>query len=393
MMRSASRRNGGPRVAMDAHDPAPLPKVQTRKQLVDYLEDQIAAPTDNGGEPSGQGRPRELKSYVVETDGSLALRGGTGGTTWEVDGTGVEGIKIFRVRREGRAAEFFADMGDRRFLTLHTNSESREAKAAIDGITGLHPPAFDRMWLPHCMLDAVAKDENNKFQGFGVRFADGFGSDTGDGTLPLEDLDLTLNGSLARNIEEYLKGNGHLESAIAYRKVRVMRGEGTDPSSYVHDDIYDEGYFAIKRGKSVQDHINLVRASKDRYARAVDEIEKCRLGVCRTGGKWRFGGEPLNFEFRKKIPDVGQFVRALFDSAKPFRLWGLEAEVEKGYYSVAGVDLHTGDPVNFEVADDMMRVYLSKHGCGNTVMRLLCNLQARFGTGIRCRQVEEAVGD
>ena len=49
--------------------------------------------------------------------------------------------------------------------------------------------------------------------------------------------------------------------------------------------------------------------------------------------------------------------------------------------------------MNFEVADDMMRVYLNKHGCGNTVMRLLCNLQARFGTGIRCRQVEEAVGD
>ena len=392
-MRSTSRREGGSCVAMDAHDPVPLPKVQTRRQLVDYLEDQITAPADKGGEPSGRGRPRELKSYVVETNGSLALRGGTNGTTWEVDGTGVEGIKIFRVRREGWAAEFFADVGDRRFLTLHTSGEPREAKAAIDGITGLHPPAFDRMWLPHCMLDAVARDENNKFQGFGVRFAGGFASDAGDAALPLEDFDLTLNGSLARNIEEYLKGNGHLESAIAYRKVRVMRGDGADQSNYVHDDIYDEGYFAIRRGKSVRDHINLVRTSKDRYARAVEEIEKCRLGVRRTGGKWRFMGEPLNFEFRKKIPDVGQLVRALFDSTEPFRLWGLEAEVEKGYYSVAGVDLHTGDPLNFEVADDMMRVYLNKHSCGNTVLRLLCNLQARFGAGIRCRQVEEAVGD
>lgn len=378
---------------MEVQNGASLPKVQTKKQLVDYLEDQITAPAGGDGEISGHGRPRGLKSYVIEANGGLASGGGANGTAWEIDGTGVDEIKIFRVRRNGGgAAEFFADVSDKRFLMLHTNSESRDTKAAIDGITELRHPSFDRMWLPHALLDAIGKDGDNTFQGFGVRFTSGFAGGDAAHARPLEDLRLTLSGSLARNIEFYLKGNANLKDAMAYRKVRVMRGRGPDARDYVHDDIYGDGHFAIKRGKSVQDHIDLVRTSKDRYARAVEGIEKCRLGARRAGGKWRISGEPLNFEFHKKIPDVGRFVHALFDSTRPFRLWGLESEVEEGYYSVAAADLHTGNPLNFEIADDMMRVYLNEASCGNTVMRLLCNLQARFGAGIRCRQVEDVAG-
>ena len=140
----------------------------------------------------------------------------------------------------------------------------------------------------------------------------------------------------------------------------------------------------------MRDHVDLVRLSKDRYARAIERIEGCRLGMHRAGGKWQFRGEPLNFEIRRKIPDVWPFVRSIFNSGKPFRLCGLEKEVDRGYYSVAAVDLHTSDAMDFEISDSMMRVYLNKHGRGNTVMRLLCNLQARFGTNMRCRQVEEA---
>lgn len=379
---------------MVAQTPSPLPKVQTMKELMDYLEDQIATPADRDHEAYGHGRPRELKSYVIETYGGIVPHGGSNGMKWEMDGTGVNEIKILRVRRDGVVtAEFFADVSDKRFIMLHTNNESRDAKSAIDGLTELHPPAFDRMWLPHVMLDAIAKEGGNTFQGFGVHFAGGLAGDDGAHTLPLDDLNLTLNGSMAKHIEGYLKEDRHLQDTIAYRKVRVMRGEAQDALDYVYDDVYGDGCFAIKDGKSIQDHVNLVRVSKNRYAKTVEAIEKCRLGVYPIDGKWIFRGEPLNFEFRRKLPDVEQFIRCLFTSSRPFQLWGLESEIEPGYYSVAAVDLHTCDSVDFEIADNMMRVYLNKHGCGNTIMRLLCNLQARFGTTIRCKQVDEAVGE
>ena len=361
---------------------------------MDYLEDQIAAPPDRDCEDAGRERTRELKSYVIDTNGRLAPHGRSNGTAWEIDGTGVDEIKILRVRRDGAPpAEFFADVSDKRFFMLHTSTESGDAKAAVDGLVELRPPSFDRMWLPHVLLDAIAKEGGNTFQGFGVRFAGWFADDGGAGAAPLEDLNLTVNGSMARNIEGYLKDNEHLQDAIAYRKIRVMRGEVRDAHDYVHDDVYDDGYFVVKRGKSVQDHVDLVRASTSRYARTIEAVERCRLGVYPVDGKWIYRGEPLGFIFHRAIPDVEQLVRRLFNTTGPFRLWGLVSEVEPGYYSVAAVDMHTGDPLNFEIADNMMRVYLNKHGSGSTIMRLLCNLQARFGAGVRCRQVDEAACD
>ena len=394
MRAAAGAAGGGRRAAMASQTPLHLPKVQTKKQLMDYLEDQIASPPGEDRGDSGRGGPRELGSYVIETNGRTVQHGEPSGTAWEIDGTGVDEIKILRVRRDGApAVEFFADISDKRFFILHTCNSSRDAKAAVDGLVELRPPSFDRMWLPHVMLDAIAKEEGNTFQGFGVHFTGGFADDDGAHAPPLEDLNLTVNGTMARDIEGYLRDNDYLRDAIAYSKIRVIRGEARDARDYVHDDICDDGYFVVKRGKSIQDHVDLVRASKNRYARTVEAIERCRLGVYPIDGKWICQGEPLSFLFDKKIPDVQQFVHRLFDSDKPFQLWGIQSEVEAGYYSVAAVDLHTGDPLNFEIADNMMRVYLNKHGSGNTIMRLLRNLQARFGAGVRCRQVDEAVGD
>ena len=56
---------------------------------------------------------------------------------------------------------------------------------------------------------------------------------------------------------------------------------------------------------------------------------------------------------------------------------------------MAGMDIHTGDLMNFEIAPEMMRVYLYHVSRGSTVMRLLCNLQDIFGATVRCRKVEE----
>lgn len=80
---------------------ASLPRVQTRKELMDYLEDQISAPAGGDGGMQGRGRPRGLRSYVVEARGGLAPSGGEGGTAWEMDGTGIGEIKILRVHGSG----------------------------------------------------------------------------------------------------------------------------------------------------------------------------------------------------------------------------------------------------------------------------------------------------
>ena len=366
-----------------------LPVVQSRKEFMDHLESLITTSKDGDDEFARHGRPRELKAYIIETDAAMATRYRSERLAWDVSDTGVKDLKIFRVCLGGNRHEFFADVSDRRFMVLHTNSGADEAKRATDAIIKVRPPALDRVWMPHEVLDAVARREGNALRGFASDYR---GQTKGGGTGGRKKgLRIGAGGHLARRLEDLVRSDERSSNAIAYRAVRVMRGEECDDFGHVQDDVHSEGYLAIKEGKSVQDHLSLVDTSKELYSRAVGRIEECRLGVAESGGKMLAGVSPLSLEFSEKISDVPQLVRSMFNSARPFRLWGLDSEIEEGYYSVAGVDLHTGDPVNFEIDDGMMRVYLSKKGRGSTVMRLLCNLQAGFGTAVRCRQVEQAV--
>ena len=374
---------------MSAPDPS-LPRVRSRKEFMDYLGGEISAPKDDDYESPGQGRLRELKAYVVEANAGMPQSGESASAKWEMRDAGIDKMKIMRTVVGGTACEFYADVSDKRFCVLHTTARSEDAGRAVAAITDMDRLPLDRMWLPDSLLKALAKAAGRgAFRGFGVRYASGFAD--GEHSRSLEDLTLNINGSMARDIEGYIKRSPHLAGAIAYGKIRLMRGEEADPCDYVQDDIDKEGYFAVKRGRSVQDHLDLVDTAREMYADTVRGIEECRLGSSRRNGKWVIAGEPLYFKFVEPLQDTRRFIARLFDSTRPFRLWGLESEIDDGYYNVAGLDLHTGDPINFEIADDMMRVYLSEGSCGNTVMRLLCNLQDRFGTHIRCRQVDDLV--
>lgn len=147
----------------------------------------------------------------------------------------------------------------------------------------------------------------------------------------------------------------------------------------------------MKRGKSVLDHLDLIRISKDVYSDAVDGIEECRLGTRTVDGRRIAGGRTLDFTFKTPVPDLRLFIGRIFDSAKPFKLWGLESRLEDGYFDVLGIDLHAGGSMNFEVTRDFMRVYLSEGSCGNTVLRLLANLQLCYGRGVACERVDQLV--
>lgn len=370
--------------------PLHLPKIQSRKEFMDCLTREISAPKSDDDESQGQGRLRELKAYVIEANSGIPKSAESAGVKWEMVDTGLDKMKIMRTDVMGIKCEFYADVSDKRFHTLHTTAKSDDAARAVAAITSMDSLPLDRMWLSDSLLKVLAnRAGGDAFRGFGVKYASGF-PDNGQ-VRSLEDLNLSINGSLASEIEDHIRKSPHLKKAIAYGKIRLRQGEETDLYNYVHDEIDKEGYFAVKRGKSVQDHLYLVNEAKALYEMTIDGIEECRLGSSQKDGRWAITGNPLYFEFDEPMQDLRRFIARLFDSTKPFRLWGLESEIEDGYYNVAGIDFHTGDPINFEITSDMMRVYLSEESCGNTIMRLLCNLQDRFGTRIRCKQVDQIV--
>jgi hypothetical protein len=89
-------------------------------------------------------------------------------------------------------------------------------------------------------------------------------------------------------------------------------------------------------------------------------------------------GEVATIEFAHEVADLEALVANLFTCREPFRLWAVPREVIPGQWEANAVDLHVGHRLRLELTSRWLRVLLAPQTCGNTLARLLANLQHRF---------------
>lgn len=362
-----------------------LPKVKTKKEFVDCLNDMINLPKDD----EGAGRMRILKSYIVESDHGVQERlFKTDKMSFNIVDTDVEKLKIMQISDDHTNIEMFLEMQDSRFLVLHTNELSDSAANVIEELVDDRYHNFDHTWFHSMFLRRIPGKKGNKFRGVGIKYSNEYLENK---YLDTDDLGVSASGSLAIRLLNLVENDDVIKNRSAYNKIGITRGNTTSLESFVQDEISNNGYFSVRKGKSVQDHLMLIDMVKEDYIDTMRRIEDIRIGLVDVSGRTLVEGRPFDFRFSSKIEDLNSFLTTLFNCAKPFKLWGIKSQITKDYFRVAAVDLHTGSPMNFEVASDLMRVYLSKDSCGNTILRLLTNLQAYFDSGITCEQVPYCV--
>ena len=365
-----------------------LPKVATKKEFMDYLSNVINPPKDD----EGAGRMRELKSYIIESDHGVPVGFDTKKMSFEIVNTDLEKMKILRTRdKEGRSSEMFMNTKDSRFLVLHTNELSNTVGEITEEMVSDPHHSFDHTWFHSLFLKQLTEKGGNAFEGFGVKYTSEYLDD--DDAVDSEDLGLSVSGSLASHLRDLVEKDPKIKRRTAYNKVGVIRGSRASLESYVQDEVYNNGHFSVKKGKSVQDHLQLIDIAKEDYSRTMKEIENIRIGLREVKDRTLVEGKPFDFEFPDKIDNLQTFLSKFFSSKKPFKMWGIKMHIREDYFKVMAVDLHTGSPMDFEIANDMMRVYLFKGSCGNTILRLLTNLQAYFDSRIKCPQVMQCVSE
>ena len=363
----------------DTKNDIQLPRVQTRKQFMDHLESMISVPNEDA---ESRGRPRELKAYMLESEGGFPSSFSSDGMTGEVHSTGLDEIKILRVLQGNVQLEFFLDASDSRFFVLHTNEKSDDVGPIVRALTKDRHYTFDNTWFYSDMLYDFAKKAGNTFSGFGVKYDGDTFLPADGGDAAIDDLGITINGSLAHQVLESIGGEPYIKKNMAFNRVRIRRGQDSLSDS-IYDDVTYDGYLSVKRGKSVQDHLHLVDICKDEYSKTVEHIENSSIGVKEVDGRTLVEGRSFDFEFEDPIEDLDLFIDRVFNSAEPFKLWGLKSKIDDGYFKITAVDMHAGTPINFDIADDLMRVYLFKGSCGNTILRLLTNLQMHYDSRVR----------
>lgn len=271
------------------------------------------------------------------------------------------------VKEISNGAHFWVDHLDARYWNVHTYGRVDDAHALLRSAVN-RSRTLDWMWLPSQHLRGAWPGATLKWLRSDFR---------GRRLLPAEtrvqDLEVQLRGSEAPEIFDLI--SSRYEEAVSFDRIVMDLRE--NEYGRIQEGVSRQGRF-VARGDSFEFHQEVVRAVTARYRRLIDLVEK-RMIQWRElpEGGAQMGGSAIVIQFSRGIPDRDLFLDQLFSAREPFRLWGIPVD-RNGVAEVEAVDLHVGRKLRFDVGSNWLRVYVFEGGCGNSVARLITNLQHHF---------------
>lgn len=338
-----------------------------RQDFLDALTRAVAAPA--GGEPvDGLVAPGTVKtrlleahpeerspdgvgSLLMETASRLGLRAGQlGDELWELDGA---------------EHKVFVDTLNPRFWQLHTTAPAGEVNRLVRKVIATDC-RLDTGWLPTRLLRQLDGHQHHLRLAFDAddllgrdqavrRTRVRFEGEAPEGLLDLLGSDPTYAGTTSVTAVGSRVGGGDVGTA---QLVADYRGAFVTAAG-----DFEVAANAIWR--LVDRYEAFVTSLEERYRSVVEPIDADSLTL---------DGDVAVITFGRTV-DVERLLSGLFLAKEPFRLWGVPREVEAGEWAVEAVDLHVGQPLRLEFSPSEVRVMLEPETCGNTLARLLTNLQ------------------
>jgi hypothetical protein len=280
------------------------------------------------------------------------------------------------------AGEFWVDRLNPRFWSFHTVMSSEKASRWLSERVQSRRDT-DWMWLPSDHLrnvapEAMPRKVRTEFAGERL-----IGNDA-----TARDLKVQLTGVHAEQLLDKIAALEEYRSAVSYNGIEVQIA---DPDmGTLREAVKRRGSFAAN-GDNFAQHAQFVRSVVTRYSRLIDALEAAALSHQVSepssdddevpSGLTSITGTPIGIRFSRHIDDLTLFCGELFSAREPFRLWGRPVILDD-VATVEAVDLHVGQRITIDIGRDWMRVYLRAGCCGNTVARLVSNLQSRFDSAL-----------
>jgi hypothetical protein len=288
--------------------------------------------------------------------------------------------------------EFLADGLDQRFWSFHTIMPNKHASSWLNDRVESRRDT-DWMWLPSSHLQRIAPGALSRR--VRTEFDGGHLVGWDDAA---RDLRVQLTGTHADRLLDQIAAMPEYKHAVSFHSVEVLID---DPDlGELREAVKRSGLF-VAYGEDFAHHAQFVRTVVSRYARLIAKLEDSALRFSSITGNGAgasptldldeipagasFSGTPIGIQFSREIVDLPGFCEELFSARAPFRLWG-RPEVTKESAIVEAVDLHVGQRLGIEIGRDWMRIYLTAGSCGNTVARLVSNLQVSFDSALALSQ-------
>jgi hypothetical protein len=157
-----------------------------------------------------------------------------------------------------------------------------------------------------------------------------------------------------------------------------LRISDADEEEMVVAEFFDNGRVTAT-GTSFSMLNDALLATIDRYQGIVEGIE-ARFGIGRD--EHGFHGRTIEIPLDWRVDDIGFAVHQLVRATRPFRLWGMPRQIGTSRWQVWAADLHMAQPLALDFSERSLVIALPAGTCGNTVVRLVSNLQRTLSSNI-----------
>jgi len=264
---------------------------------------------------------------------------------------------------------FFFDTANARFWQLHSTALAETVESLVK--TRLIPDhRIDSAWMPAHLL--------REFEGTRTWLRSSFNSDRlvpADGD-PARRWRMQLEGDEPEELLALVSNNERYASNASLTAVGSTIVDG-DRRVQLATDFQGK---VISHGTSFELIAGVLWRTARRYERYIGELEdryRLTTNPCESVGL-QIDGDVATLELKRHIPDLELFLDGLFSCRAPFRLWAVPREVAHEQWEANAVDLHVGHPLHLEITPRWIRIMLDEHTCGNTLARLIANLQQHF---------------
>ena len=315
-------------------------------------------------------RPGEVRTVGLEVNGADQPLETLGGIAQQIGGYLTETSDATLGLLSSDDGGFFVDMLDPRFWLMHTTSPAGWSKSVLRSVVARNRNV-DWCWLTLDRVEALRHRGQERWFKADFKGSDLLPSDGVKGRR----LKVQLEGDDPDDLQALLRERYRSSTALTSVALRL------EDADVGHVDVAAnyQGVFQ-SRGTSFDLHLGLAANTIQAYGASVRAVED-GFGIKWTadgdGGAVMQGGV-VEIGFLRDITDMDHFLDGLFSCREPFRLWAVPRYVTPSLVEAEVVDLHVGRQFRMDIFAKGMRVYLPSDTCGNTLFRLLANLQHRY---------------
>lgn len=395
-----------------------LPELQTREEYFHYLEGYSVERAEELAERRTR-RPL-VKTFLLETLHNEQRFPGLK-FVFHRAGFGLDPVDeaLLRVREiESGQTWALVEQLDRRHPVIYTLTESQEASRRVRSIIQSSPwldsvwlsaPIFEELWrhvrhvTPPWRFSKLSFEYEARYESEFPDRQDDLGMTESDDDEAREggvwgsDRDLLEEAAPERRASKctLVERVGEISSKLSrlqdvyqpFYSITSLRLPA--PTKGGHDFYFDGR--VTNRSDSFTDHRQQVAFVLGLYGRSTSAAEKAlwmslEQATDAVTETYRLHGAPLVLQFRQPLPGgvFRRWIEAVFGRRNNrFRLWGHPIWLSASQVHVYGVDRHLWQPVYLDLTTSYIVAILPKGTCGNTVHRLVTNVQRFLDPGVK----------